>query len=140
MENLFTPDMSLFHADKILQQFFSVQHTKHRLVSNLPLTESDFYFLANKMKELQRFKDDILLLEDVKLSMVVTWIFSIKLGKTSGGHLNVQHYFQDVPQHLSRHSLLLVSTVFDEYGLDKFGITPTSLKDIHTLIKLHATV
>lgn len=118
--------MSLVNAKMSLsdiQNNLIAQLSHTCVISDLPLSEEEYRYLATKIKKLFRFSNDNNVVDDYKLSIVVYWVFSmIYWDKNHLGQLEMDVLFEGIPQYKKKYYLDVCMEAFDEYGLYKYQV------------------
>lgn len=115
---------------------------KHiRILGDLDITYEDYCYLTLKLKGLIEHSDSMAFLYKFKLCIITAWVFSLRYGDIDRiAYDKVEEMALQFPQHHIRYIIRIVSSAFEEYGLNLFDIDIDTLQELFALTAIHTGI
>ncbi len=122
-----------------IQKDIIIRLRKADIISDINLSLEDYHYIASKIKLLFRIPNDNSIVDDYKLIIVVYWVYSAVFDNLDGDINSFESLFSGIPQYKKKYYSQVCMEAFDEYGLNRFGITVNASADEYKqLILKHA--
>ncbi|WP_167958315.1 hypothetical protein [Anaerosporobacter faecicola] len=139
--NLLQKPLSLLEIEEMLENEFRDDQKGIRIIGDLDLTYEDYCFLELKAKGLQRYSNNMVMVEKYRFVVLTTWVFALRYGNLDKINMaKVSKKFTSLQQHIMRKSIHIISETFDEFGLNTYGQNTYTLEGLLTAIGLHAGI
>ena len=122
-----------------IQKDIIIRLRKTDIISDINLSLEDYHYIASKIKLLFRIPNDNSIVDDYKLIIVVYWVYSAVFDDVDVDLYSFDSLFAGIPQYKKKYYFNVCMEAFDEYGLNRFGITSgASADEYKQLILKHA--
>ena len=112
---------------------------KTHIISDIKLSLEDYHYIASKIKLLFRIPNDNSIVDDYKLIIVVYWVYSAVFDDADINFDSFDSLFFGIPQYKKKYYFQVCMEAFDEYGLNRFGLSSDASPDEYKqLILRHA--
>lgn len=132
--------LSLEQMEDILEKELERQKHSIRIFGDLDLSYEDYKCLSLKFRGIYRYPGSIEILENFKLSLLTAWIFSLRYEKEEISYYNIKKVLLKLPQYMQRKFISMCSETFEEYELFTYTIHVSNLKDLCSVIAIHAGI
>lgn len=131
--------ITLAEFEKQLDHVLIREKNNIRTISDIVLSNDEYKYLKQKVKELKKSKMGIMAYEQYKLSLIIYMVHTLRKEETFKIHnKRSMKIMKDLKQHQVRYFINLCNNVFDEYGIDTFRRDIKSLDDLFVILYLHA--
>lgn len=133
MTDLFNSNTTLPEMEDILA-LYCLHDTEHMIhaAEDIPLTKKDFNQMLGYLKSFVNWLGDASAYRDVKLTIIVAWIFAEKFSKKDLSKVFLKSVAQ-LPQHHYRFYMDLLASAIVEFNLDTYS---ENYDDIYGLINI----
>lgn len=139
MEDLFKNVTHILKAEEILEGYFNPTDEKNNILTNVPLSENDFNYLNDELYKLINDHTPVTYMEDLPLSILVSWAYALKNNSVRPGFLTIFHNSsRTMLQHHYRFYISLLSNAIVEFSIENFGINHSNFDGLYALMKKHA--
>lgn len=133
--------LTLLEIEHLLERELMDEEKGLRLVSDLNLTYEEYCFLSLKAKGLQRYENDLVMLEKYKFVVLVLWVFSLQYGNLEKiKYSKIRDKINNLQQHIMRKTVTIIAETFDENGINTYGKDIYTLEGLLSLIGIHAGI
>lgn len=133
--------LTLLEIEHLLERELMDEEKGFRLVSDLNLTYEEYCFLSLKAKGLQRYENDLVMLEKYKFVVLVLWVFSLQYGNIEKiKYSKICDKINNLQQHIMRKTVTIIAETFDENGINTYGKDIYTLEGLLSLIGIHASI
>ncbi len=138
MGNLFKPEMTLQEMNDILEKY-CLNHKGSLIlaVKIFPVTEEDYQLLKKCTKEYVNYIGDVSAYFEVRLCILVTWIFGEFFQSKSLSKIFMRD-MMNLPQHHLKSYFGMFAATMIEYNLETFGEDYENMMGICNIIHKHA--
>ena len=128
---------SFADIQKILSAICEANMGPHVLIHDIiNLSYDEYMVIAEKIK----IADPMETIQHFSLCLFIAWVASYKLGTKNDFYKLMKSFIARLPQHQSRLAFDELNTACYEFQIDTFGKTLRSVRDIKTLVKIHAGI
>ena len=139
--NLLDADLTLLEIEKLLEGEIKNEQKNLRIIGDLDLSYEDYKYMILRLKGLTKYKWNIEVFERYKLSILTTWIFTLRYeADKSYLYDKVKEILNSLQQHHMRYCIQTCAAAFEEYGIETYGIDIYSLEGIFEVSAIHAGV
>lgn len=139
--NLLDADLTLLELEKLLEAEIKNEQKDLRIIGDLDLSYEDYKYMILKLKGLTKYKWNIEVFEQYKLSIIATWIFALRY-ETDKRYLydKIKGIVDSLQQHHMRYCIETCASAFEEFGIETYGIDIYSMEGIFEVSAIHAGV
>lgn len=133
--------LTLLEIEHLLERELTSEGKDIRIVSDLNLTYEEYCFLSLKAKGLQRYENNLVMLEKYKFVILVSWVFSLQYGSLEKvKYSNMCSKFSNLQQHIMRKTINIIAETFDENGINTYDKDTYTMEGLFSLIGIHAGI
>lgn len=133
--------LTLLEIEHLLERELTDEGKGLRIVSDLNLTYEEYCFLSLKTKGLQRYENDLVMLEKYRFAILVSWVFSLQYGNLEKvNYSNMCRKISNLQQHIMRKTINIIAETFDENGINTYGKDTSTMEGLFSLIGIHAGI
>lgn len=139
--NLLQTPLTLLEIERLLEKELRDEEKDYRIIGDLELTYEEYCFLSLKAKGLQRYENDLAIIEKYRFVTLVTWVFSMRYANIEKESYEAMHNkVNKLQQHTMRKTIHVIAGTFEEYGINTYGLDIYSLEGLFALIGIHAGI
>ena len=139
--NLLQTPLTLLEIERLLEKEIRDEEKDYRIIGDLELTYEEYCFLSLKAKGLQRYENDLVMIEKYRFVTLISWVFSMRYANIE--KVNYETMYNKVnklQQHTMRKTIHIIAGTFEEYGINTYGLDIYSLEGLFALIGIHSGI
>lgn len=139
--NLLQTPLTLLEIERLLETELRNEEKDYRIIGDLDLTYEEYCFLTLKAKGLQRYENNLVVLEKYRFVVLVLWVFSMRYANIE--KVNYETMYRKInklQQHIMRKTISIIAGTFEEYGIYTYGLDIYSLEGLFELIGIHSGI
>lgn len=130
--------LSLEQMEDILEKELEMRKHSIRILGDLDLSYEDYKCLSLKFRGIHRYPGSVEILENFKLSLLITWVFSLRYEKEEISYCNIKKILLELPQYMQRKFISMCRETFEEYELFMYNIPISNMKELCSIIVIHS--
>lgn len=139
--NLLQTPLTLLEMERLLEKELRDEEKDYRIIGDLELTYEEYCFLSLNAKGLQRFENNLVMIEKYRFVVLVTWVFSMRYANIDKANYETMYNrINKLQQHNMRKTINIIARTFEEYGFYTYGLDIYSLDGLFALIGIHAGI
>lgn len=139
--NLLQTPLTLLEIERLLEKELRDEEKDYRIIGDLELTYEEYCFLSLKAKGLQRYENDLAIIEKYRFVTLVTWVFSMRYANIEKESYEAMYNkVNKLQQHTMRKTIHVIAGTFEEYGINTYGLDIYSLEGLFALVGIHAGI
>lgn len=139
--NLLQTPLTLLEIERLFERELRDEEKGYRIIGDLELTYEEYCFLTLKAKGLQRYENDLVMIEKYRFVLLVSWVFSMRYGNIDKTNYETMYNkINKLQQHIMRKTINIMAGTFEEYGINTYGLDIYSLEGLFALIGIHAGI
>ncbi len=139
--NLLQTPLTLLEIERLLEKELRNEEKDYRIIGDLDLSYEEYCFLTLKAKGLQRYENNLVMLEKYRFVVLVSWVFSMRYANIE--KVNYETMYREInnlQQHIMRKTISIIAGTFEEYGIYTYGLDIYSLEGLFELIGIHSGI
>lgn len=138
--NLLQTPLTLLEIERLLEKELRDEEKNYRIIGDLELTYEEYCFLILKAKGLQRYENNLVMLEKYRFVVLVSWVFSMRYANEKVSYDTMYIEINKLQQHIMRKTIGILAGTFEEYGIYTYGLDIYSLEGLFELIGIHSGI
>lgn len=138
--NLLQTPLTLLEIERLLEKELRDEEKNYRIIGDLELTYEEYCFLILKAKGLQRYENNLDMIEKYRFVVLVSWVFSMRYSNEKVNYETMYSDINKLQQHIMRKTISIIAGTFEEYGIYTYGLDIYSLEGLFELIGIHSGI